>query len=78
MNDTTLQVGAAILFVFLLAASYLVGTSVATQATIREAQKAAVIAGAARWSSNRETGEAEFNFVTCLKPEVKWVRMWFR
>ena len=71
MNDTTLQVGAAILFVFLLAASYLVGTAVSTSATIREAQKAAVIAGAARWSSNRETGEAEFNFVTCLKPEVK-------
>lgn len=71
MSDITLQVGAAILFVFLLAASYLVGTAVSTSATIREAQKAAVIAGAARWSSNRETGEAEFNFVTCLKPEVK-------
>ena len=71
MNDTTLQIGTAIIVLFLLAASYLVGTSVATQATIREAQKAAVIAGAARWSSNRETGEAEFNFVTCLKPEVK-------
>jgi hypothetical protein len=71
MNDTTLQVGAAVIGLFLLAASYLVGTAVATQATIREAQRSAVIAGAARWSSNRETGEAQFDYVTCLKPEVK-------
>ena len=71
MNDTTLQVGAAIIGLFLLAASYLVGTAVATQTTIKEAQRSAVIAGAARWSSNRETGEAQFDFVTCLKPEVK-------
>ena len=39
--------------------------------TIKEAQRSAVIAGAARWSSNRETGEAQFDYVTCLKPEVK-------
>ena len=71
MSDTTLQIGAAIIGLFLLAGSYLVGTAVATNATIKESQRAAVIAGAARWSSNRETGEAEFNFVTCLKPEVK-------
>ena len=71
MSDITLQVGAAIIGLFLLAASYLVGTAVATEATIKEAQKAAVIAGAARWSSNREIGEAQFDFVTCLKPEVK-------
>ena len=71
MNDTTLQIGAGVIGLFLLAGSYLVGTSVATQATIKEAQRAAVIAGAARWSSNRETGEAQFDFVTCLKPEVK-------
>ena len=71
MSDITLQVGAAIIGLFLLAGSYLVGTAVATRETIKEAQRAAVVAGAARWSSNRETGEAEFNFVTCLKPEVK-------
>ena len=71
MSDITLQVGAAIIGLFLLAGSYLVGTAVATQATIREAQRSAVIAGAARWSSNRETGEAQFDFVTCLKPEIK-------
>lgn len=71
MSDTTLQIGAGVAALILLAASYLVGTAVATQATIKEAQRSAVIAGAARWSSNRETGEAEFNFVTCLKPEVK-------
>lgn len=71
MNDTTLQIGAAVIGLFLLAASYLVGTAVATEATIKEAQRAAVIAGAARWSSNRETGEAQFDYITCLKPEVK-------
>ena len=71
MNDTTLQTLAGIAVLILLAASYLVGTAVATEATIKEAQRAAVVAGAARWSSNRETGEAQFDFVTCLKPEVK-------
>ena len=71
MNDTTLQIGTAIIVLFLLAASYLVGTSVATEATIKEAQKAAVIAGAARWISNRETGEAQFDFIQCLNPGVK-------
>ena len=71
MNDTTLQIGAAIIGLFVLTAAYFSGVAVATQATIKEAQRSAVIAGAARWSSNRESGEAEFNFVTCLKPEVK-------
>ena len=71
MSDTHLQVGAGVAALILLAASYLVGTAVATQATIKEAQRSAVIAGAARWSSNRESGEAQFDFVTCLKPEVK-------
>ena len=71
MSDTTLQIGAGVAALILLAASYLVGTAVATQATIKEAQRSAVIAGAARWSSNRESGEAQFDYVTCLKPEVK-------
>ncbi len=71
MNDTHLQVGAVIVAVLLLGAAYFSGVAVATRETIKEAQRSAVIAGAARWSSNRETGEAEFNFVTCLKPEVK-------
>jgi len=71
MNDSTLQIGAGVAALILLAASYLVGTTVATQATIKEAQRSAVIAGAARWSSNRETGEAEFNFIQCLNPGVK-------
>lgn len=71
MSDTHLQIGATVIALCLMFAAYTVGTAVATQATIKEAQRAAVVAGAARWSSNRETGEAEFNFVTCLKPEVK-------
>lgn len=49
----------------------LMGYSAGVNSTVKEAQRSAVIAGAARWSSNRESGEAEFNFVTCLKPEVK-------
>ena len=71
MNDSTLQVGAIFAILCLCALMFYVGSAVSTNATIREAQKAAVIAGAARWSSNRETGEAQFDFVTCLKPEVK-------
>jgi len=71
MSDTHLQIGAGVAALILLAASYLIGTAVATQATIKEAQRSAVTAGAARWSSNRESGEAQFDFVTCLKPEVK-------
>lgn len=70
-KSLAIQLGAGVAVLIFLAASYLVGTAVATQATIKEAQRSAVIAGAARWSSNRETGEAEFNYVTCLKPEVK-------
>ena len=71
MNDTTLQLGAIALALFCLAASYFSGVAIGTQATIKEAQRSAVIAGAARWSSNRETGEAEFNFIQCLNPGVK-------
>ena len=71
MSDTTLQIGAGVAALILLAASYLVGTAVATQTTIKEAQRSAVIAGAARWSSNRETGEAQFDFIQCLNPGVK-------
>ena len=54
-----------------LSGGVLSGYALGVKDTIREAQRSAVVAGAARWSSNRETGEAEFNFVTCLKPEVK-------
>ena len=56
MSDITLQALAGIVVLLLVAAAYTVGTAVATQATIKEAQRAAVIAGAARWTSNRETG----------------------
>ena len=54
-----------------IAGSGLMGYAQGVKDTIREAQRSAVIAGAARWSSNRETGEAQFDYVTCLKPEVK-------
>ena len=36
--------------------------------TIKEAQRSAVVAGAARWSSNRETGEAQFDYIQCVTP----------
>ena len=71
MSDTHLQIAAGVIALCLMFASYMVGTAVATRETIKEAQRSAVIAGAARWSSNRETGEAQFDYVTCLKPEVK-------
>jgi len=54
-----------------IAGSGLMGYSAGVNSTVKEAQRSAVIAGAARWSSNRETGEAQFDFVTCLKPEAK-------
>jgi len=54
-----------------IAGGVLMGYSAGVNSTVKEAQRSAVIAGAARWSSNRETGEAEFNFIQCLKPEVK-------
>ena len=54
-----------------LCGAVLSGYTMGVKETIREAQRAAVIAGAARWSSNRESGEAQFDYVTCLKPEVK-------
>ena len=60
--------------VTLLSSFIIIGTTCYTKGvtdTIKEAQRAAVIAGAARWSSNRETGEAQFDYVTCLKPEAK-------
>ena len=47
------------------------GYALGVKDTIREAQRSAVIAGAARWTSNRETGEAEFNYIQCLNPGVK-------
>ena len=71
MNDSGLQIASAIIGLFVLTAAYFSGVAVATQATIKEAQRSAVIAGAARWSSNRETGEAEFNYIQCLNPGVK-------
>ena len=54
-----------------LSGGVLSGYALGVKDTIREAQRSAVIAGAARWSSNRETGEAEFNFIQCLNPGVK-------
>ena len=71
MSDSGLQIASAIIGLFVLTAAYFSGVAVATQATIKEAQRSAVIAGAARWSSNRETGEAQFDYVTCFKPEIK-------
>jgi hypothetical protein len=71
MSDSGLQIASAIIGLFVLTAAYFSGVAIGTQATIKEAQRSAVIAGAARWSSNRETGEAEFNFIQCLNPGVK-------
>jgi hypothetical protein len=54
-----------------LCGAVLSGYTMGVKDTIKEAQRSAVVAGAARWSSNRETGEAQFDYVTCLKPEIK-------
>ena len=60
--------------VTLLSSFIIIGTTCYTKGvtdTIKEAQRSAVIAGAARWSSNRETGEAQFDYIQCLNPGVK-------
>lgn len=54
-----------------LCGAVLSGYTMGVKETIKEAQRSAVIAGAARWTSNRETGEAQFDYVTCLKLEIK-------
>jgi hypothetical protein len=54
-----------------LCGSVLSGYTMGVKETIREAQRSAVIAGAARWTSNRETGEAQFDYIQCLNPGVK-------
>ena len=71
LPDWALWSALGVIAALVIAGSGLVGYSAGVNSTVKEAQRSAVIAGAARWSSNRETGEAEFNFVTCLKPEVK-------
>jgi len=71
LPDWALWAALGVIAALVIAGGVLFGYTMGVNSTIKEAQRSAVIAGAARWSSNRETGEAEFNFVTCLKPEVK-------
>ena len=71
LPDWALWAALGVIAALVIAGGVLMGYSAGVNSTIKEAQRSAVIAGAARWSSNRESGEAEFNFVTCLKPEVK-------
>lgn len=71
LPDWMLWAALGVIAALVIAGGGLVGYSAGVNSTIKEAQRSAVIAGAARWSSNRESGEAQFDYVTCLKPEVK-------
>ena len=71
LPDWALWAALGVVAALVLSGGVFSGYALGVKDTIKEAQRSAVIAGAARWSSNRESGEAEFNFVTCLKPEVK-------
>ncbi len=71
LPDWALWVALGVIAALVLSGGVLSGYSAGVNSTIKEAQRSAVIAGAARWSSNRETGEAEFNFIQCLNPGVK-------
>lgn len=71
INTAIGPIAIAIGLIAALALGNYIGMATATKDTIAEAQRAAVKQGAARWSSNRETGEAQFDFIQCLKPEAK-------
>lgn len=71
LPDWALWAALGVIAALVLSGGVLSGYALGVKDTIREAQRSAVIAGAARWSSNRESGEAQFDYVTCLKPEVK-------
>lgn len=67
-NDAAIYGVIVSVFVVVVVAAAAGGYTMGVKDTIREAQRAAVIAGAARWSSNRETGEAQFDYIQCLNP----------
>ena len=71
LPDWALWAALGVIAALVIAGGGLMGYSAGVNSTVKEAQRSAVIAGAARWSSNRESGEAQFDYVTCLKPEVK-------
>lgn len=70
-NDAAIYGVIVFVFVVVVVAAAAGGYTKGVTDTIKEAQRSAVIAGAARWTSNRETGEAQFDYVTCLNPGVK-------
>ena len=71
LPDWALWAALGVIAALVIAGGVLFGYTMGVNSTIKEAQRSAVIAGAARWSSNRETGEAEFNYIQCLNPGVK-------
>ena len=70
-NDGAIQATFIAVIVILCAVLGVSSYTKGVNDTIKEAQRSAVIAGAARWTSNRETGEAQFDYIQCLNPGVK-------
>ena len=71
LPDWALWAALGVIAALVIAGAGLMGYSAGVNSTIKEAQRSAVIAGAARWSSNRESGEAQFDYIQCLNPGVK-------
>lgn len=58
--------GIGALIVFAVAAmGYYVGLENGVRGTIEVSQRAAILAGAAKWTANKETGSPEFAWVQC-------------
>jgi hypothetical protein len=48
-----------------LALGYFVGSASATRETIEISQRAAILAGAAKWAANKDSGAPEFTWAGC-------------
>ncbi len=71
LPDWALWAALGTIAALVIAGGVLSGYALGVNSTIKEAQRSAVIAGAARWSSNRESGEAQFDYIQCLNPGIK-------
>lgn len=59
-------IGAGALIMFAVAAmGYYVGLENGVRGTVEVSQRAAILAGAAKWVANKETGSPEFAWAQC-------------
>lgn len=60
----TFGIGALIVFAA-AAIGYWIGLTAGINGTVEVSQRAAILAGAAKWTSNKETGAPEFAWAQC-------------